>query len=156
MKRIVKQKYADVTGGTFHENLAIMYLFSDEYSHDYWLFKCPFCKGLYVARLDLVKAGHTMSCGCLNNVQWRKQMKEKPPKANVNHVQEIKKNFINSIIQFAAENNSSLKHAFDYILENYEFSEWDETQKLKKLEGIVQIYLKETYDGYSTLQKIIL
>lgn len=153
--RYVKKNHTDFTAEVFNENVAIMYLFSDKQSHDYWLFKCPFCKSLYVARLDLVKLGHTKSCGCLNNAQWRKQIKTKQPKANAKHVQEIKRDFIDRVIRFAAENNRVFKFTIDSVLENYELDGCDETGKMQQLVSIVQIYLKEIYDGYTTLQKVI-
>lgn len=155
-KRYVKKKYADVMGKVFNENVAIMYLFSDGQSHDYWLFRCPFCKNLYVARLDMVKLGHTKSCGCLNNVQWRKQIKQKHPRANAKHIQEIKRDFVDRVIRFATENNRAFKFTIDSVLGNFESDGCDETGKMQQLESIVQIYLKEIYDGYTTLQKLIL
>lgn len=153
-KRYVKKNYSDFMVEVFNENVAIMYLFSDEQSHDYWLFKCPFCKSLYVARLDRVKLGHTKSCGCLNNAQWRKQIKTKQPKANIKHVQEIKRDFITRIIHHISEKDSALKYASAHILEKYDSGELDEEGKFHKLENIVQIYLKEIYNGYTTLQKL--
>lgn len=155
-KRFVKKNYTDFTAEVFNENVAIMYLFSDEQSHDYWLFKCPFCKSLYVTRLDRVKLGYTKSCGCLNNAQWRKQIKQKHPRANTKHIQEIKRDFVDRVIRFATENNRAFKFTIDSVLENYESDGSDETGKMQQLESIVQIYLKEIYDGYTTLQKLIL
>lgn len=152
----VKKNYSDFAAEVFNENVAIMYLFSDKQSHDYWLLKCPFCKSLYVTRLDRVKLGHTKSCGCLNNAQWRKQIRTKQPKANVKHAQEIKKDFITRVIQHISKKDSASKYASAYIWEKFEAGELDETEKFQELESIVQIYLKEIYDGYTTLQKLIL
>ena len=154
-KRYVKKNYTDFTAEVFNENVAIMYLFSDEQSHDYWLFKCPFCKSLYVTRLDRVKLGYTKSCGCLNNAQWRKQIKQKHPRANVKRVQEIKRDFITSVIQNIYARDSKYKYVSANILEKYNSGELDEVEKIQELESIVQIYLKEIYDGYTTLQKVI-
>lgn len=141
-EQYVKAKFNEIAGKEFNGNLAIMYLFSDKYSHDFWVFRCPYCKNFFIARLDLVKSEKTKSCGCLKNRTFRENVTKSPVNSQIKRFDSLKKAYCSEIVREikTAQGHSIYKTNLDNIHRDREIGLINDSAEEKQILDLIRVY----------------